>query len=103
MIGRGSRNSRKSRNVHQLLGKELFKRWMALKDKTIDRNILFVSLLHTAQSIAEHKRWVRTTKNARFLKGYAPFPECSRGCSAYAYFGVAQCENICPNRFGEIK
>jgi hypothetical protein len=27
------------------------------------------------------------------------FPECARGCACVEYFGVSECEAICPHKF----
>ncbi len=32
---------------------------------------------------------------------FVPFPDCSENCEAVKYFGVGECENICPSRFDE--
>ena len=32
-------------------------------------------------------------------KDIIPFPECSIGCTAVEYFGVCECESICPWKF----
>lgn len=28
-----------------------------------------------------------------------PFPQCAKSCKALSYFGVCECENICPFKF----
>jgi len=28
-----------------------------------------------------------------------PFPECSKNCASIEYFGVCECESICPWKF----
>jgi len=30
---------------------------------------------------------------------YLPFPECAKGCPSVEYFGVCECESICPWKF----
>jgi len=30
-----------------------------------------------------------------------PFPECSNICNVVKYFGVCECESICPAKFDE--
>ena len=29
------------------------------------------------------------------------FPECSKQCAAVDYFGVCECESVCPQKFDE--
>ena len=35
------------------------------------------------------------------LREELPFPECSDGCVCVEYFGVCECEAICPWKFNE--
>jgi hypothetical protein len=28
-----------------------------------------------------------------------PFPECASGCDCVTYFGVCECEAVCPHKF----
>ena len=34
-------------------------------------------------------------------KDNLPFPECARECRCVSYFGVGECEAICPEKFAD--